>query len=107
MLDYLSDNEADKWFFIPFYVRALFISLILLPYCHTKISIEVFDHTEESNSKVGQETETKKTNSRFGIMVILRIVLYGLSWTLYIAVQMLDSKQNYFIIDYGNNIVVK
>lgn len=59
-------------------MRLWFIPLIVLLYCYTNISIAVFDHTEVSNSKVGQETETKKTNSRFGIMVILATVLYGL-----------------------------
>lgn len=88
-IDYLTDNVEFKLFIMVFYTGECFISFIITLYCYIKITKYVFDHTEISNCRVGQESIIKKTKLMLGITISIEITLYALSWMPHVMVEIL------------------
>jgi len=97
-LDYLSENKGNNWFVIIFYISALFTPTFVIFFCYAKIIMTVYEYTYVSNGRMGQETMKKKTDIKFGIMVILALVMYTLNLIPNAIIAILSVLKNIYMI---------
>lgn len=74
--DYLSENKRNSWFVIILHISVSIILAFVIYFCYAKIIMTVYGYTYVSDGRMGQEAMKKKTDIKFGIMVILAIVMY-------------------------------
>lgn len=75
-LDYLSENKRNNWFVIILYISLLLIPTFVIFFCYAKIMMTIYGHTYVSDGRMGQEAMKRKTDIKFGIMVIFALVMY-------------------------------